>query len=186
MTRALIPFANGSEEMETIILVDVLRRAGWEVVLADIQGNKETLCSRNVRIVPDAKWESLDLLSFDLIVLPGGMGGAKAFCNHSGVQETLRIFNIEELWIAAVCAAPIALHEAGVLENRKFTCYPGDATLNIVGRENRSNEPVVVDGHVVTSQGPGTTMSLALKLIELIDGKDKADKIASKMIFKIP
>jgi 4-methyl-5(b-hydroxyethyl)-thiazole monophosphate biosynthesis len=181
MTRVLVPVADGSEEMETVTLVDVFRRAGWDVVLASIQGKGPITASRGVKLLPDACWETLDLLSFDLLALPGGLGGTQALCKNDGVQEALRIFNIEEMWIAAVCAAPLALHTAGVLEGRAFTCYPG--TEKEMGRTDRSDEPVVVDGHIVTSQGPGTTIALALKLIELIDGAEASEHVASGMIY---
>ncbi|MBC8206784.1 MAG: DJ-1/PfpI family protein [Kiritimatiellales bacterium] len=181
MTRVLIPVANGSEEMETVILADVLRRASWEVVLAGIQGNGPITASRGVRLVPDEQWEKLDLSTFDMLVLPGGLGGTEALCANDGVQEALRIFNIEELWIGAICAAPLALHKAGVLRKRAFTCYPG--TEEKMKRADRSDDPVVVDGHIVTSQGPGTAIPFALKLIKLVDGAAAADKVASGMIY---
>lgn len=181
MARVLVPVADGSEEMETVILVDVLRRAGWEVALASIQGEGPVTASRGVKLLPDTCWEKLDLLSFDLLALPGGAGGTKALCENDGVQEALRIFDIEEMWIAAVCAAPLALQQAGVLKKRAFTCYPG--TEKEMGRADRSDEPVVVDGHIITSQGPGTTIALALKLIELIDGAEASEQVASEMIY---
>jgi 4-methyl-5(b-hydroxyethyl)-thiazole monophosphate biosynthesis len=181
MTRALVPVADGSEEMETVILVDVLRRAGWDIVLASIQGEGSITGARKTKLIPDACWETLDLLSFDLLALPGGAGGTKALCENDGVQEALRILDIEEIWIAAVCAAPLALHKAGILENRAFTCYPG--IEKEMARTDRSDDPVVVDGHIVTSQGPGTAIAFALKLIELIDGAEASEQVASGMIY---
>ena len=181
MTRVLIPVADGSEEMEAVILVDVLRRAGWDVVLASIQGDGPITGARETKLLPDARWETLDLLSFDILALPGGIGGTNALCKNDGVQEALRIFDIEEMWIAAICAAPLALHKAGVLKNRAFTCYPG--TEKEMGRTDRSDDPVVVDGHIVTSQGPGTAIASALKLIELIDGAEASEQIASGLIY---
>jgi 4-methyl-5(b-hydroxyethyl)-thiazole monophosphate biosynthesis len=181
MTRALIPIADGSEEMEAVIIVDVFRRAGWDVTLASIQGKGPITASRDVKIIPDALWETLDLLSYDLLVLPGGMGGTAALCASDGVQETLRIFDIEEFWIGAICAAPLALHKAGILDGRAFTCYPG--VEQEMGREDRSDEPVVIDRNIVTSQGPGTAFAFALKLVELIDGEQAADKLAGNMIY---
>ncbi len=181
MTRVLIPVANGSEEMETVILADVLRRAGWEVTLAGIEGGGPITAARGVKLIPDARWERLDLSTFDMLVLPGGAGGTEALCENDGVQEALRIFNIEELWIGAICAAPLALHKAGVLKKRAFTCYPG--TEKDMKRTDRSDEPVVVDGHVVTSQGPGTAIAFALKLVELVDGADAAAQIAAGLIY---
>jgi len=181
MTRVLVPIADGFEEMETVILVDLFRRAGWEVVLASIQGEGPIQASRGIQLLPDACWEKLDLLSFDLVALPGGTGGTRALCDHAGVQEALRIFDIEEVWMTAICAAPLALQQAGILEKRAFTCYPG--IEKEMRRADRSDEPVVRDGHIVTSQGPGTTIALALKLIEWIDGVDASAQIARQLIY---
>jgi 4-methyl-5(b-hydroxyethyl)-thiazole monophosphate biosynthesis len=181
MIRALIPIADGCEEMETVIVTDTLRRAGWNVVLAGLHGNVPVTASRKVKIIPDARWEELDLLSFDLLVLPGGAGGTKALCEHDGVQETIRIFDIEEKWIAAICAAPLALHKAGVLKGRAFTCYPG--TEKEMHRPDRSDEAVVVDRNLITSQGPGTAIPFALKLIELLDNPAAAEKVRCGLIY---
>jgi 4-methyl-5(b-hydroxyethyl)-thiazole monophosphate biosynthesis len=181
MIRALIPIADGCEEMEVVIVADTLRRAGWNVVLAGLHGTAPVTASRKVKIIPDARWEELDLLSFDLIILPGGAVGTKALCEHDGVQETLRIFDIEEKWIAAICAAPLALHKAGVLKGRAFTCYPG--IEKEMHRNDRSNEAVVVDRNFVTSQGPGTAFAFALKLIELIESPAASEKVCSGLIY---
>lgn len=181
MRRVAIPIANGSEEMEVVIVADLLRRAGWDVTLAGIQGPGPIRAARGVQLLPDAQWEKIDLNALDLIVLPGGNDGTRALCENDGVQEALRIFDIEEVWIAAICAAPLALHRAGVLDGRAFTCYPGvDEEMN---RTDRSNEAVVVDGHIVTSQGPGTTIPFALKLIELLDGADAAQQVAHGLLY---
>ncbi len=180
MIRALIPIADGCEEMEVVIVADTFRRAGWDVVLAGLHGIAPITASRKVKIIPDARWEELDLLSFDLLVLPGG-AGTKALCEHDGVQETIRIFDIEEKWIAAICAAPRALHKAGVLKGRAFTCYPG--VEKDMQRPDRSDEAVVIDRNLVTSQGPGTAFAFALKLIELIDSPAAAEKVRSGMLY---
>ena len=181
MIRALIPIAVGCEEMEAIIVADTLRRAGWNVVLAGLNGIAPVTASRKVKIIPDARWEELDLLSFDLLVLPGGAGGTKALCDHDGVQETIRIFDIEEKWIAAICAGPLALHKAGVLKGRAFTCFPG--AEKEMHRSDRSDDAVVVDRNFVTSQGPGTAFAFALKLIELLDSPAAAEKVRSGLIY---
>lgn len=180
MARILMPLADGCEEMETVVTADILRRAGWTVVLAAVQERVPVTGSRQIRLMPDARWEELDLLSFDALVLPGGAGGTEALCRHDGVQETLRIFDIEEKWIAAICAAPLALHRAGVLKGRAFTCYPG--VEKEIGRADRSDETVVVDGHIVTSQGPGTAIAFALRLVKLIDGLPAAEKVRKGLL----
>jgi 4-methyl-5(b-hydroxyethyl)-thiazole monophosphate biosynthesis len=181
MIRALIPIAEGCEEMEVVIVADILRRAGWNVVLAGLNGTHPVTASRKIKIIPDARWEELDLLSFDLLILPGGAGGTKMLCEHDGVQETIRIFDIEEKWIAAICAGPLALHKAGVLKGRSFTCYPG--VEKGMHRADRSDEAVVVDRNLVTSQGPGTAFAFALKLIELRDSPAAAEKVRTGLIY---
>lgn len=181
MISALIPIVEGCEEMEAVITADTLRRAEWHVVLAGLHGNGPVTASRKVKIIPDARWEELDLLSFDLLVLPGGAGGTKELCGHAGVQETIRVFDIEEKWIAAICAGPLALHKAGVLKGRAFTCFPG--VEKEMRRTDRSDEAVVVDRNLVTSQGPGTAFAFALKLIELLDSPAVAEKVRSGLIY---
>ncbi|MBM4152018.1 MAG: DJ-1/PfpI family protein [Kiritimatiellaceae bacterium] len=180
MIRTLIPIANGCEEMEVVILADVLRRAGWHVVLAGLQGDAPVTASRHVRLLPDCRWENLDLLSFDLIVLPGGAIGARTLCEHDGVQETLRVFDIEGKWIGAICAAPLALHTAEILKNRAFTCYPG--LEKEMQRTDRSANAVVVDRNLITSQGPGTTFEFALTLIKTIDNPATAEKVRAGLL----
>jgi DJ-1 family protein len=184
MIRALIPLADGCEEMETVIVADTLRRAGWNVVLAGLAGSGAVCGSRNIRLLPDARWEELDLLSFDLIVLPGGAAGARTLCRHDGVQEALRVFDIEEKWIGAVCAAPLALHCAGILAGRRFTCYPGVETE--MNRSDRSIQPVVIDRNLITSQGPGTSFAFALALIEQIDSPETAAAVRRGLLCDLP
>jgi protein deglycase len=181
MIRALIPIADGCEEMEAVIVADTLRRAGWEVVLAGLHGITPVTGSRKVKLIPDARWEDIDLLSFDLLVLPGGAGGTRALCEHDGIQETIRIFDIEEKWIGAICAAPLALHKAGILNNRSFTCYPG--VEQEMHRPDRANEAVVTDRNLITSQGPGTAFDFALKLIEQIESPSAAEKVRRGLIY---
>ncbi len=181
MIRVLIPLAEGCEEMEAVIVADTLRRAGWNVVLAGLHGTAPVTASRKVKIVPDARWEELDLLSFDLLVLPGGAGGTKALCEHDGVQEAIRVFDIEEKWIAAICAGPLALHKAGVLKGRAFTCFPG--VEKEMHRADRSDEAVVIDRNFITSQGPGTAFAFALKLIELLENEQTAEKVRAGLIY---
>jgi 4-methyl-5(b-hydroxyethyl)-thiazole monophosphate biosynthesis len=182
MIRALIPIADGCEEIEVVVIADTLRRAGWTVVLAGLHGTAPVTASRKVRLLPDARWEELDLLSFDLLILPGGAGGTRALCEHDGVQETLRVFDIEEKWIGAICAAPLALHKAGILKGRAFTCYPG--VEKEMPRHDRSDQAVVADRNLITSQGAGTSFAFALKLIELIDNPAVAQKVRSGLLYQ--
>lgn len=161
--KTLVPIANGSEEMEAVIIIDTLRRAEWDVTVAGLTaGTIEA--SRGVKLVPDTTWDQINPDDFDILLLPGGFGGTEALMKHVGVQQALRDFNEKGKWIGSICAAALALNEAGVLAGRRFACYPGvEAKLPVDIQP--VNETVVVDGHLITSQGPGTAFEFALKVI---------------------
>jgi 4-methyl-5(b-hydroxyethyl)-thiazole monophosphate biosynthesis len=162
--KALIPIANGSEEMEAVIIIDTLRRAEWDVTVAGLTaGTIEA--SRGVRIVPDTPWDQIKPDDFDVLLLPGGFGGTQALCEHAGVQKALRDFVSNDKWVGSICAAALALHEAGILAGKRFTCYPG-VEEKLPADVQPVNEAVVVDGRLITSQGPGTAFEFALKVIE--------------------
>lgn len=180
MARVLIPLAEGCEEMEAVIVTDVLRRAGIEVVAAGLTEGIIT-ASRDVHLVPDTLWDELTPMQFDVIILPGGMGGSEALCQHDGVQQALGEFAMHKKLIGAICAAPLALHKAGILDGRPFTCYPGIEDM-MDGPVNRKDERVVDDGNLVTSQGPGTAFEFALKIVERLVGKKIAEQVAGGML----
>ena len=179
MKRAIVVVAEGCEEMEAVISIDIMRRAGWIVDVAGLHtGNVR--CSRDVVLVPDAEWNDLVLDSYDLILLPGGMEGMENLRRDERVLQAVREFDADGRIVAAICAAPLALQEAGLLEGRKATCHPGVAEQLTVIERDASR--VVVDGNIVTSQGPGTAMEFALKLIELLEGEKAARAIAGGLV----
>lgn len=161
--KALIPIADGSEEMEAVIIIDTLRRAGFGVTVAGLtSGTIEA--SRGVKLVADADWDDIRPAEYDILLLPGGFGGTMAFCNHEGVQQALKDFSATGKWIGAICAAALALNEAGLLSGRRFTCYPG-VEQKLPAEIQPVDEPVVADGRLITSQGPGTAFEFALRVI---------------------
>lgn len=162
--KALVPIANGSEEMEAVIIIDTLRRAEWKVTVVGLEeGAVEA--SRGVKFVPDTTWDEIDPNEYDALILPGGFGGTMAFSEHLGILKALQEFDKKGKWIGSICAAALALQAAGILRGKKFTCYPGVVDKLPEGLEYRG-EHVVVDGHLITSQGPGTAFDFALKFIE--------------------
>ena len=178
--KALVPIANGSEEMEAVIIIDTLRRADWDVTVAGLTaGTVEA--SRGVKLVPDTSWDQIKPADFDMILLPGGFGGTEAMMAHAGVQQALRDFNAKGKWIGSICAAALALNEAGVLAGRRFTCYPG-VEKKLPADVQPVNEPVVVDGHLITSQGPGTAFEFALKVIAECSSPNKSDEVRSGLL----
>jgi len=178
--KALVPIANGSEEMEAVIIIDTLRRAEWDVTVAGLtEGVIEA--SRGVKLVPDTTWDQINPSDFDIILLPGGFGGTEALMAHAGVQQTLRDFNAKGKWIGSICAAALALNEAGVLEGRRFTCYPG-VEKKLPTDVQPVNEPVVVDSHLITSQGPGTAFEFALKVIAECGSPNKSSEVRAGLL----
>jgi 4-methyl-5(b-hydroxyethyl)-thiazole monophosphate biosynthesis len=177
--RVLVPLAEGAEELETVTIVDVLRRAGAEVVLAGLAPGPVT-CSRGVVLVPDATLDDLDPAGFDAVVLPGGAGGAQRLRDDPRVLALLRGAWETERVVAAVCAGPIALHAAGILEGRACTSHPSvrDALVGAHYREER----VVRDGRLLTSRGPGTALEFALALVAELCGTDRAAAVAAPMV----
>lgn len=184
---ALVAIADGSEEMEAIIAVDVLRRAGMDVALASVKRDSRTIkASRGVSIVADATIDEVSNRQFDIIVLPGGMPGAANLSDCAALQNMLQQQAAKRGWIAAICAAPaVVLQRHGLLADegriRDATCHPA-FQQQLDPRHCRPSQRVVVDGNIVTSQGPGTSFEFALTLVELLCGEDKRKEVAGPMV----
>lgn len=179
--RALVLLAAGAEEMETTIAVDVLRRGGLEVILAGVAGAEPVVCSRDVRLVPDAALDQLDRTGWDLVVLPGGGPGSELLAESHGVQDLLRHQETSGGLIAAICAAPIALVAAGVCAGRAMTSHPS-VRERIAGHGVYREDPVVEDGTLITSRGPGTAFAFALALVARTMGAERAEAVRAPMM----
>lgn len=178
MIRTLIPMTDGSEEMEAVIMIDVLRRAGWTVVTAGVPHVCIT-ASRGVRLQTDTPWAEVESQRFDLLALPGGMQGVRTLAAHPGVREAVRRQDHEGRWLAAICAGPLVLQAAEVIGHRRVTCHPA---IRGELRNPWCPDRVVVDGHLVTSQGPGTALEFALTLVRVLGGRELARTVASEMV----
>nr|WP_298111760.1 DJ-1 family glyoxalase III [uncultured Pseudomonas sp.] len=180
-TRALISLADGVEDIECVTLIDVLRRAEVEVVVASIEGRRMITCARGTRLTADTMLVDVLAQDFDLIVLPGGMPGAQHLAEHEPLAEKVREQAKAGKLFAAICAAPaLALQQYGVLKQRRMTCYP--AFSDRLSGCTFVDQPVVVDGNCITSQGPGTAMEFALTLVEQLQGKGKRREVAEAML----
>lgn len=175
----LVLLAEGFEEIEAVTVIDILRRAGVEVITAGIQ-TKEITGSRKIRLVADAMFEEVRAQEFDLVVLPGGQPGVDNLRRDPRVLEFLRIRDSQQKGIGAICAAPLVLKDAGIIAGKHLTSYPSVAK-ELVGSVYEES-CVVCDGHLVTSQGPGTAMPFALKLVELLKGPEAALEQAAKLL----
>ncbi|MGM0575596.1 MAG: DJ-1 family glyoxalase III [Myxococcota bacterium] len=178
--RALVLLAEGAEEMEAIIAVDVLRRGEVQVTVAGVDGAAPVTCSRGVRIVPDAALADVDG-TFDAIVLPGGGGGAERLAGSEAVGRILTAQAEREGLIGAICAGPKALVAHGIGRGRKMTCHPS-AEAVVSDHADLAPGPVVRDGFLVTSRGPGTAFEFALALVERLQGDDRARSLRGPMI----
>ncbi|MDZ4198478.1 MAG: DJ-1 family glyoxalase III [Kiritimatiellia bacterium] len=179
--KILIPVAEGSEDMETAMLVDIFRRADAQVTLAGLTP-PPIRCARGLRLVPDADWAEIDPDEFDALILPGGSGGTEIFRKHIGLQDALRRANRAGKWIGAVCAGPLALYEAGVLDSRRATLYPG--LERGLPRADWREDRVVADGRILTSRGPGTCMEFALSFVSCFAGPDRARTLAADLLLR--
>ena len=172
--------ADGFEELEAITVIDLLRRAELNVVTVSIMGRKKVVSARHVKIEADEIFEDIDYDDCEMIVLPGGGGGARNLENHEGLIAKLNEFNNKEKWIAAICAAPMILGHNGILVGREATIYKG--MEDELTEALFVDEKVVVDEHIITSQGPATAIDFALKIIELLKGKEAALEIAAALL----
>jgi 4-methyl-5(b-hydroxyethyl)-thiazole monophosphate biosynthesis len=179
MAKVLVPLAGGCEELEAVTIIDLLRRAGIEVVTAGLKPGIVT-ASRGVQLVPDVVLDVALQDEYDMVVLPGGMPGASHLKEDVRIIELLKKMAAAGKYTAAICAAPMVLAEAGVLEGKRATSYPGflDALPSVIV----SAAAVVQDGKVVTSRGPGTAMDFALTLVEVLTGAEKRQQVEAALV----
>eukprot|EP00250_Pteridium_aquilinum_P004016 c1426_g1_i1 orf=63-1418(+) len=181
--RVLVPIANGSEEMEAIIIIDVLRRANMNIVVASVEQDLQIEASRRVKIVADKHIEDVEDVDYDIIVLPGGMPGAERLRDCATLQRILRKQVKDRRPVGAICAAPAVILEAnGWLKGKKATCHP--AFVKKLSSKRVAKSRVVIDGYHITSQGPGTAIEFALCIVEKFFGKDRALNIARALVFE--
>ena len=177
--KVLVPIADGTEELEAITIIDVLRRAGAEVTVASVDGLTIT-SSGGIRIVSDILINDCTDSDWDLIVLPGGLPGAEHLRDCDGLTNLLKKQSAMNLPFAAICASPaIVLERHGLLRDRTATCYPSMQN-QLTGLIDDGD--VVIDGNCVTSRGPGTAMQFSLALVELLFGASKAKSLATIML----
>ena len=176
MNGSLIILPEGFEEIEAITPIDLLRRANITLTVAALGYPLQVTGRSRVEILAEGPLDQYLNNQYDMVILPGGPGTENYFKSTS-LEKFLKT---QKGYLAAICAAPSVLYRYGLLKGKRYTCFPG------VRDELKEalEEPVVVDGKIITSIGAGTAYAFALKLIELLEGKAKADEVAKETCYK--
>lgn len=175
----LVPIADGTEEIEAVVIVDVLRRAGAEVTVASVDQLSIT-ASRGIKLTADCLIDGCKNRQFDLIALPGGMPGAEHLRDCAVLADMLKQQKAAGRLYAAICASPaVVLKPHGLLDNRKATCHP--AFQGKLPDQSGVSKRVLVDENCITSQGPGTAMEFAIELVRCLFGDARAKQVAEPM-----
>jgi len=181
--HVLVAVADGMEEIEAVTVIDVLRRAGVTVTVASA-GDKTVDAAHNIRIIADRKISECVDQTYDMIVLPGGMPGAEHLRDSEELCRMLIRQDSEGRYIAAICASPaVVLQSIGLLKGRQATCYP--SFVEKLDNKEKAGDQVVIDGTVITSQGPGTALQFAFALVHTLCGKDTAEQLSGAMLYRI-
>eukprot|EP01112_Ceratiomyxa_fruticulosa_P013272 TRINITY_DN3723_c0_g1_i1.p1 TRINITY_DN3723_c0_g1~~TRINITY_DN3723_c0_g1_i1.p1 ORF type:complete len:190 (-),score=45.07 TRINITY_DN3723_c0_g1_i1:111-680(-) len=179
--KVLVPVGNGSEDIETVTIVDVLRRAGANVTLASVESELNIVAARKTKIIADVLLKDVVEQEWDLIALPGGMPGAERLRDSGPLTSLLQKQKLQNKLYAAICAAPaVVLETHGLIDGKNATCHPNfeDRLVNKTHIKDR----VVVDENLITSRGPGSALEFSLALVEALYGIDHAKNVAVPML----
>jgi len=178
--KIAVHLANGFEEIEAITIIDVLRRAGLDVLVVSISGKLEVAGAHDIAVVADILFENVNYENVGMIILPGGMPGASNLNAHEGLKNTILKFNAENKPLGAICAAPLVYGNLGLLKGKKAVCYPGFED-QLKGAEVLM-VPVIKSGNIITGRGIGAALKFALSIVEDLISKEKADLLAKQML----
>ncbi len=179
-----VHLAEGFEEIEAVSIIDILRRAEIETLTVSVTDKKEVTGSHNIVITADRMFEEVNYEQVTMIVLPGGMPGAKNLKAHDELGKQILRFYSEGKPLAAICAAPIVFGSLQILKNKKATCYPGNED-QLIGAEITGNDVEVTDS-IITGKGAGVAIPFALRIVEMLKGKQLADSLAEKLVYSVP
>ena len=182
MSKIYLFLADGFETVEALAPVDVMRRAGIEVITVSIMGRKEVVSAQNVTILDDTLFEDACYNDADALVLPGGSVGTDNLSAHMPLRSKLAEAYANGTLMAAICAAPMVFGRMGILENRKATCYPG-CESDLFGATYTA-AAVEQDGNIITACGPGVSFDFGFAIIERFCGSDVVATLRSQMQFK--
>jgi len=175
-----VHLAEGFEEIEAVSIIDVLRRAGLKVVTVSVTGQPEVKGAHDISITADKLFEEINYSIVEMIVLPGGMPGAKNLKNHSGLNAQILDFNKSGKPLGAICAAPMVFGNLGLLKGKNATCFPGFES-ELKGANVTGNAVEVAD-NIITGKGAGVAIQFALKIMEHFKGQKAANELGNRMV----
>ncbi|KDO59716.1 hypothetical protein CISIN_1g012037mg [Citrus sinensis] len=184
MPRVLIPIANGSEEIEIVTIVDILRRAKVDVVVASVERSTQIVASQGVKIIADKSISDAAESVYDLIILPGGVAGAERLQKSRILKKLLKEQKVAGRIYGAVCSSPIVLHKHGLLKAKKATAHP--SVIGKLTNEVVNGTKVVVDGKVITSRGLANVIDFALAIVSKFFGHARTRSVAEGLVFEYP
>ena len=180
MKYIYIQLAEGFEETEAVTIIDVLRRAGLNVISVSVTGNRMVKGSHNIEIKADILFEEVDFASGEMIILPGGMPGSKNLNEHEGLKQQIIDYHKNGKYLAAICAAPIVFGSLGILKGKRVVCYPGYET-HLLGAEVQSF-PYIVDNNIITGRGVGAALQFSLEIVRILQGEERAIQLRKAML----
>ena len=180
--KVCIHLAEGFEEIEALSVVDILRRASIDIEMVSITGEKEVTGAHDITVIADTLFEDVDYNEVKMIILPGGMPGARNLEKHQELRKQIKNFNDYKKPLGAICAAPLVLANAGVLDGKNATCYPG-FEKELTGAKV-SDTPVIRDGNIITGKGAGYSMNFALEIVTMLKDKEMAERLKDGMFIQ--
>lgn len=181
MGMIVVPLATGFEEIEAISLIDILRRADIKVITVSLE-DTDVLGAHGIKIIADKHIDEIVLDDIDMLLLPGGGGGTDILSKSDKIQSLIQELDKKGKVLGAICAAPYALHVAGVLP-KNYTCYPSfEKKIGVEGYKPASK--VVEERNILTSRGPGTAMEFALYLVKKFAGEQKYEEIKAGLLYE--
>ena len=182
MSQIAVFFAEGYEEIEGLTVVDICRRCGIETEMVAVGGKLAVTGGHGITTQMDVLLEDADFSKYDMLILPGGLGGTQGLEACGMLMDQVDIFFRDGKYIGAICAAPTIFGHRGILKGRRACCYPG-LESHLEGALV-TNGPVELDGNVMTSRGMGTALDFALAIAGLFVGKEAADQMAEKVVYR--
>ncbi len=179
--KTLVFLADGFEEVEALTVVDYLRRVDIEVDMVSINKDKEVQGAHGIKVIGDKLIKDIQADDYEAAVIPGGLPGATNLQENKDVIEIVRKLNEKEKLLAAICAGPVVLQEAGVIKDKNFTCYPG--FQDNIKDGNYSDQATVRDGNIITGKGPYLAVDFALEIVDYLLGSEKKDELKKDILY---